>query len=111
MTQTTTPFTTEHPSMTGLTETERHSLLLAERRRLALTILAERTTAVRFEDLAAEIAEREDGCDPTDAETVHCIEVTLHHNHLPKMADLGVIDYDRESGHLVHDEGLLLRET
>lgn len=26
------------------------------------------------------------------------IEVALHHRHLPKMADAGVIDYDPESG-------------
>jgi hypothetical protein len=29
--------------------------------------------------------------------TVELVAVALHHNHLPTMADLGVIDYDSDS--------------
>jgi hypothetical protein len=93
MSQTTTEFTSEVPSIANLTESERHELLMNERRRLALDILAERESAVALGDLAAAIAAREGGTDET-ATAVERIEVTLHHSHLPKMDELDVIDYD-----------------
>lgn len=82
-----------------LTEDDRHRLLAAERRRIALDVLAERTVPVDLETLAAAVAAREtDDPDEPTGDAVERVAVTLHHAHLPRMADYGVIDYDRESG-------------
>lgn len=97
MSSTTTKFANVQPRVADLTETEQHGLLSAERRRLVLTILTEQTTPIELANLAAEIAAREESSDATSEETLHRIQVTLHHTHLPKMDDLGVIDYNANS--------------
>lgn len=75
-------------------ESDRHRLLAAERRRAVLDVLSNRPTPVALEDLVAAIVARED--DPTvpDGELEKRVAISLHHNHLPLMTDLGVIDYD-----------------
>jgi hypothetical protein len=97
MSQTTTGFATEYASTADLTESQRHDLLSAERRRAALDVLADRSTAVALADLAVEVAEREAGLDPTNGDTVRRLEIELHHAHLPRMDDYGVVDYDRDT--------------
>lgn len=99
MSQTITDFSDELPSIDGLTETERHTLLRDERRRLTLDVLAERPATVDLSEVAAEVAAREDGC-AAGEEAVSQIEVALHHTHLPKMDELGVLSYQPET-HLV----------
>lgn len=84
-------------SVEGLTESERHRLLAADRRRLALDILASQTTPVTLEALAAEIAVHEDGIESDDDDAVARVATTLHHAHLPKMADMGVLDYHEQT--------------
>lgn len=101
MSQTFTEFSDELPSIDGLTETERHTLLRDERRRLALDVLAEQPATVDLSTVAAEVAAREDGCDASDDETVHQIEVALHHTHLPKMDEMGVLAYKPQTQHIV----------
>lgn len=97
MSSTITTFPNDQPRVADLTETEQHGLLSAERRRLVLTILTEQTTPIELADLAAEIAAQKESDDATSEETLNRIQVTLHHTHLPKMDDLGVIDYDANS--------------
>lgn len=82
--------------MAELTATERHRLLAAERRRLAMDAVANRTAPVELADLAADVATREDGTDADDG-AIDRVAATLHHVHLPKMADAGVVDYDDET--------------
>lgn len=101
MSQTITNFSDELPSIDGLTETERHTLLRDERRRLALDVLAEQPATVGLSEVAARIAARADDCDASDDETVRQIEVALHHTHLPKMEELGVLSYQPETHHIV----------
>lgn len=96
MPQTISEFTTEYPSIAGLTESERHRLLSKERRRLALDVLADKSHSVELAELVDEIAGREYGSD-VDEETRQRIRISLHHVHLPQMAELGVISYDGES--------------
>jgi len=76
-----------------LTTDERHCLLADSRRRNVLDVLADRATPVDFTDLARAVADREfdGGADPDQVERV---AVSLHHVHLPKMADCGVVEYD-----------------
>lgn len=88
----------EHTSGTDesaaeLTASERHSLLAADRRRLALDILAGRSSPVEPEGLAARVTARGNGSAAAE-ESVERVAITLHHTHLPKMAEMGVVDYD-----------------
>jgi len=82
----------EQKGTVTLTESERYRLLSEKRRRVALGVLAERTTPVGIDELAAEIVSRES--DSEDSEHVERVATLLHHNHLPKLSDSGIIDYD-----------------
>lgn len=73
---------------------DRHSLLAAARRRLTLDVLAETTGVVELEALAAEVAARDVGRDPVDGSAVKHVAIDLHHVHLPKLADYGLVTYD-----------------
>lgn len=97
MSSTAIKFANDHPRLADLTEDEQYGLLRADRRRLVLTILTEQSTPIELADLAAEIAAQEESSDATSEETLNRIQVTLHHTHLPKMDDLGVIDYNANS--------------
>lgn len=95
MNQTTNDVSSEESAgMAGISETDRHRLLASERRRVALEILTGRTDPVDLDDLAAGIVGREDDVDAADEAAVERVAVQLHHMHLPKMAELGIIDYD-----------------
>ncbi|MDG5778334.1 hypothetical protein QA599_17935 [Haloarculaceae archaeon H-GB1-1] len=80
-----------------LSTSDRYEVLAAERRRVTLDILAERATPVDLENLATAVTEREADAERDDGETVEQVAISLHHNHLPKMADFGAIDYDPEA--------------
>lgn len=49
-------------------------------------------------DLAEAVVSREHGTSTTDIsnESVEAVESTLYHSHVPKLADAGVVEYDRE---------------
>jgi hypothetical protein len=79
----------------GLSTSDRHRVLAARHRRRVLDALAERTTPVDLETLAAAVAAREEG--GADEETVAQVSISLHHTHLPLMADVGVVDYDPDA--------------
>jgi hypothetical protein len=86
-----------HPSIADLTASERHGLLIDERRRLVLDILSEQTQPIELADLAVEIAVREDRHSPVEEDTVKRIQAELHHKHLPKMDQLGVVKYHTDT--------------
>lgn len=76
-----------------LSESDRHLLLAVERRRVALDLLTEGGALIFLNELAAAVAVREaNGAVATD-EVVEGVAVSLHHRHLPKMEELGVIEY------------------
>lgn len=96
------------PDSTVLPASERYSLVVADRRRQALDILAGKTTQIELEELAVGIAAREHGSTSVDEETIERVAATLHHSHLPKLAESGVLDYDPES-HLIDPDGVSTR--
>ncbi|MFB6184706.1 MAG: hypothetical protein ABEI96_09150 [Haloarculaceae archaeon] len=82
--------------LSDLSERERHRLLASDRRRVALDALATLTPPVDLTDLATTVARQESG--PVDPRRV---EITLHHQHLPLLADLGVVAYDPDARRVV----------
>ncbi|SFB85593.1 hypothetical protein SAMN05444422_102414 [Halobiforma haloterrestris] len=81
----------------SLSEREYHHLLAPRRRRMTLDLLAGRQEPVSLEPLASAIAARECGLDGRDEKTVETIAISLHHVHLPAMANAGAVDYDPEA--------------
>lgn len=65
-----------------------------------LDILDEQTADIQLAALASAVAKQEAGLDAEDSETVKRVKITLHHNHLPKMDELGVLTYDPNSNHV-----------
>ena len=94
MTQSTTERTNGRTGIAPLSESEWHRILSVERRRFLLDVLDDRPTPVGFDELAESVAAREAGTARIDVERV---AITLHHNHLPRLAKLGVVEYDHEA--------------
>jgi DNA-binding transcriptional ArsR family regulator len=70
--------------------------LLSDARRRGVLYAAERGEQTTVEELADQIASWLD-----DAEGDSCgssVRLSLIHTHLPKLADAGVVEYDRERG-------------
>ena len=86
-----------YPELEQLTHSEYFQLLSADRRRVALEALAEQTAPVELDALAAAVAAREKDEDTVTEERVTQVASMLHHVHLPKMADFGVVEYDLDT--------------
>lgn len=65
---------------------------LARRRRREVLYYLVEHEPVDLESVAGQIARRERGADP------EAVRIDLVHNHLPKLADRGLIEYDPRSG-------------
>lgn len=64
-------------------------VLVAERRRNALYVLYRHVGPVTLADLADEVASLE-------GEAVERVATSLHHVHLPKLVEVGIVEYDTE---------------
>jgi len=71
-----------------LTPEQRHRVLQSGRRRIALGVIADRTGPLDLEVLAAEVAAAE------NAGGTDRVALSLHHDHLPRLAAHGVLSYD-----------------
>ncbi|WP_123536803.1 DUF7344 domain-containing protein [Halosimplex salinum] len=100
MSQTTDESTDRDGTVADLTADERYDLLAADRRRLTLAALSELGAPADLEDVAAEVAARESDEDSPPTAVVDRVAVSLHHVHLPRMADLDVVDYDTVSNRI-----------
>ena len=98
MDTTTNDLTGQYPSTDDLDANERHDVLSSDRRRIALAVLADRYGPVELECLAQSVAaaELDGGGEPTPG-VVRTVAITLHHAHLPKLSDYGLLSYDPES--------------
>lgn len=90
----------ENRGVVELTASDRHSLLAAKRRRVVLDILSEGPSSFTLRELSTAVAAREDDADEGDIEQ---IAITLHHAHLPKMDEFGVVTYDRRRQQIVQN--------
>ncbi|NHN43471.1 hypothetical protein G9C85_17780 [Halorubellus sp. JP-L1] len=100
MTHTTLEIPEDRSGTVDLTESETHRLLSSERRRAVLDVLATRTDPVDLSDIARTVAARENADEP-DAKAIERVAVSLHHVHLPLIAEVGVIDYDGDANRVV----------
>lgn len=73
-------------------------VLSRRRRRCALACLMEHTEPVALSELAREVATRENGTAAAEIsdDRVRSVESSLYHSHIPKLAEVGVVEYDPE---------------
>lgn len=85
----------EEPSVDDLFD-----VLTDVRRRHVLTILAGRDASMAVDALARTVAGRVHDADPAslDESRIRDVHVALHHVHLPKLDEVGLVDYDRDDG-------------
>lgn len=72
-----------------LSDDEQLQLLSNERRRAVLAVLAEAEVPLTVDEIAPAVERRVPG-NPHR----RTVRVSLHHVHLPMLADLGVLEYD-----------------
>lgn len=70
------------------------ALLDNERRRRAVASLLDRGGPIGLEDLVQRLLPDGD----TEAPTAERLTVELHHVHLPKLAAVGLVEYDADEG-------------
>lgn len=72
-------------------------VLAERRRRLTLRVVREHDEALTLPDVADEVAVRENGCPLTElsGETVAEIYISIYHDHLPRLVELGLLEYDQ----------------
>ena len=87
----------ELPSTTSIPDDEHHRLFASDRRRRLLDILDTESTVVDLTTAAQALAEHEAVTPTVSVDAVEEIAISLHHTHLPRLADAGVIKYDPES--------------
>ena len=73
-------------------------LLTNRRRRLTLRVVRTYGDDLTLADLAEEVAMREfdRGIADISAETVREVYVSLYHDHLPRLVDVGLLEYEQE---------------
>ena len=74
---------------------EIHEVLSNERRQMTLQLLREDGDGMSARELSERIAELETGESPPPRNIRQSAYVSLHQTHLPKLDELGIIDYDQ----------------
>lgn len=89
---------TADPIVTGPSPSTWCDLLADRRRRYALRVLSARGGALALSDLATEVAAREYGTRSVDASSnvVERVHASLYHDHVPRLADAGVVSHDQD---------------
>ncbi|WP_276256489.1 DUF7344 domain-containing protein [Halomontanus rarus] len=81
---------------TSLHEDQIHQLLSNSRRSEALRQLNETGGTIPLRDLSDRLASQESGTSPPPQKVRESVYNSLHQTHLPKLEELGVVEYDRE---------------
>lgn len=90
----------------GLEPTAVHDILRNERRCLALRCLLEEGGPITVREMSERVAEMESGESPPPSELRKSVYVTLHQNHLSKMQEAGVVEYDHGSNQVRAGPGM-----
>ncbi|WP_135826572.1 DUF7344 domain-containing protein [Halorussus ruber] len=78
-----------------LDPSEIHNVLRNDRRRHAIQHLRDTDGPLSVDTLAEHIASVETGEDPPPRDVRKSVYVSLHQTHLPKLDELGIVDYDQ----------------
>lgn len=78
----------------GLGASEIHDVLRNDRRRLVLERLRANGGTETVSDLSERIGEVESGESPPPRNVRQSVYVSLHQTHLPKLDELGIVEYD-----------------
>ena len=90
----------ERDRPSDLDESQIHNVLRNERRRRAIERLRESDGTLTVDELAEHIATLETDEEPAPRKARKSVYVSLHQTHLPKLDDLGILDYDQQSKEL-----------
>lgn len=74
-----------------------HDILRNDRRRLAIRCLRENGGMLSVRDLSEDVATRETGEAPAPRDKRRSVYVSLHQTHLPKLDELGIVNYDTDA--------------
>lgn len=85
------------PQESELDLIEIHDVLSNQRRRLVLSLLDDAGGRVEARELAKAIAEVESNQSPPPQNIRQSAYVTLHQTHLPKLDELGIVNYDKNN--------------
>lgn len=88
---------TREPQTDRLEASEIHDILRNDRRRLAIKCLRENGGTLSVRDLSEAVATRETGESPAPRDKRRSVYVSLHQTHLPKLDELGILEYDTDS--------------
>lgn len=80
-----------------LAATEVHDVLRNQRRRLTLKRLREVEEPLTVSELAEYVASVESGESPPPENRRQSVYVSLHQTHLPKLDELGIVEYDENN--------------
>ena len=83
-----------------LDESQIHNVLRNERRRRTIEQLREYDGTMTVDELAEHIATLESDESPAPRKVRKSVYVSLHQTHLPKLDDLGIVEYDQQSKEL-----------
>lgn len=81
-----------------LKEVDIHSILSNERRRHVIEFLQESDGSLPVRELSERIAEIETGESPPPTNIRQSAYVSIHQSHLPKLDELGIVEYDSATG-------------
>lgn len=74
-----------------------HALLSNQRRHYVITAISEQESPIALDEFATAVIETETGVRDISAKMTQEIIPELHHEHLPKLDDAGIIDYNAET--------------
>lgn len=74
-----------------------HDVLSNERRQMTIELLREQESSMTARELSEQIAEQETGESPPPRNIRQSAYVSLHQTHLPKLDDLGIVEYDQSA--------------
>ncbi|WP_135363522.1 DUF7344 domain-containing protein [Halosimplex halophilum] len=74
-----------------------YSALAVADRRFVVAMLADRGESLHLSAIADALAARKHDSESVPQSTVRSVTTALYHVHAPKLADAGIVDYDRET--------------
>jgi hypothetical protein len=74
-----------------------HDVLRNDRRRMVIELLGDADDPVTARELSERIAVRETGEDPPPRNVRQSVYISLQQTHLPKLEELGIVEYDEHT--------------